>query len=234
MCQCNTPREDPSQEIVRAWPAVLAALLACLGAVAGGCVVGFSSPTQESLHHVGLLPTEADVSWFSSLVPLGGLAGAPVTGWSVDYLGRRTSIMLLAVPYTIGWLLILSADGRGMLFCGRFITGFSVGSTLASVPLYIAEVSPKSLRGSLGMCVQLALGVGIFIVFSLGIVLNYAWLAVASLGVVCVLVLSMAFMPETPRWLLRQRRHNEARRVLHWLLGSHEAANQQVVLETFF
>ena len=228
----NTSGEDPSIERVRSWPAVLASMLACLGAVASGCVVGFSSPTQESLHHAGLLPTEEDVPWFSSLVTLGALVGAPVAGWSVDYFGRRTSVMLLSIPHLSGWILIIAATGRVTLFCGRVLTGIAVGGASACVPLYIAEIAPKSVRGGLGACFQLSLGVGVLGVFSMGIVLDYAWLAVASLGVVCVLVLSMAFMPETPRWLLRQRRHNEARRVLHWLLGSHEAANQQVGCKT--
>ena len=70
------------------------------------------------------------------------LAGATITapfgGWLFDYFGRKLSIILCSIPYTIGWLLIiltLTTDGpffRPLLFTGRFILGIGVGWTSVS------------------------------------------------------------------------------------------------------
>ena len=88
-----------------------------------------------------------------------------------------------------------------------------------SVPLYIAEVSSKEYRGMLGTLLQLTTVGGLLLAYILGIWLRAYWLAVASMVPVTLMVISMAFMPETPRWLVKYSNEDEAFAALEWLRG---------------
>ena len=203
----------------RNWPSVVACLCACLSSLSTGFAVNFSSPTEDELRQLGLLPTENDKAWYSSLITLGAIAGAPLAGWSVDFIGRKGTILFVSVPLVSGWMLIASANGAVMLFCGRILTGIALGSNTLCVPLYIAEIAPKKFRGMLGASFQLTAVIGVFAAFSLGIVVDYVWLSISATAVATVMVVAMFFMPETPRWLLRQKRTDDALRVMTWLRG---------------
>ena len=84
---------------------------------------------------------------------------APFGGWLFDYFGRKLSIILCSIPYTIGWLLIIltvATDGpvfRPLLFTGRFVLGIGVGWTSVSggvshynVVKYIHIIVPQYTR----------------------------------------------------------------------------------------
>ena len=220
------------QMVGRKWPSIVACLFACIGALSAGFVLGFSSPTEDALasNSTGpsLLPTDADKAWYSSLITLGAIVGAPLAGWSVDLFGRKATILFVSVPYVAGWLLITYATGAVMLFCGRILTGIAMGCTTVSVPLYIAEIASKNLRGTLGASFQLWIVVGIFVTFALGIPLNYVWLSISAVGVVVVMVVAMVFMPESPRWLLRKEKKDAALSAMTWLLGPSLAVDEEV------
>lgn len=84
-----------------------------------------------------------------SMAIAGAVVGAAVGGLLNDRLGRRFCILGSDIIFTIGALLMAAAPGPGILICGRFLVGLGVGVTSMTVPLYIAEVSPPKIRGSL-------------------------------------------------------------------------------------
>ena len=76
--------------------------------------------------------------------------------------------------------------------------------------VYVAEISPARYRGALGSVLHIAINLGGFLAYSLGAGLNWHWLAVAAAGPITVMAILMLAFPETPRWLIKNGRINEA------------------------
>ena len=93
-----------------------------------------SSFTQQvkSVNLTTLLPISFSLQ---SLVTVGAIFGGPVGGWSIDQFGRKGTILLCAVPFELGWLLIGLAKNRAMLYAGRIITGLALGVISLAVPV---------------------------------------------------------------------------------------------------
>ncbi|XP_043386494.1 solute carrier family 2, facilitated glucose transporter member 8 isoform X9 [Chelonia mydas] len=86
--------------------------------------------------------------------------------------------------------------------------------------VYISEISHSKIRGTLGSCVQLMVVTGILGAYVAGMVLGWRWLAVLCSFPPCIMLMFMSFMPETPRFLLNQKKHSEAMAALQFLRGS--------------
>ena len=78
-------------------------------------------------------------SWLASLI----------SGFVSDAFGRKKAIMLGAVIWVIGCIIVSAAQDIPMLIVGRIINGFCVGICSAQVPVYISEIAPPSKRGRL-------------------------------------------------------------------------------------
>ena len=197
---------------------VPAALVACLAPLSFGYSLGYSSPTIPQLREYGLLDRSSQ-SWFGSLMSVGAVIGGPIAALCIGHLGRKSTLLCCTLPFVTGWLLTIVAWEKYMLFAGRIVIGIGTGMASLVAPVYIAEVSPKRLRGLLGSCNQLSVTFGILVATSLGFVLNWKWMAVGGQIVAVLLMLGMLFMTETPRWLLSKGHETEAMHALHWLRG---------------
>ncbi|KAL2966568.1 hypothetical protein AAZX31_16G124600 [Glycine max] len=140
-------------------------------------------------------------SLFGSLSNVGAMVGATVSGQLAEYFGRKGSLIVAAIPNIFGWLAISIAKDTSLLFMGRLLEGFGVGIISYVVPVYIAEVSPRTMRGSLGSVNQLSVTIGIMLAYLLGLFVN--WRILAMLGIIpcAVLIPGLYFIPESPRWL---------------------------------
>ena len=218
----------------RVLPQILAVSVASLAAVIGGMCLGYSSPTTSDFRKKGILTSTVEESWFNSLLALGAIFGCPIAGILVEKVGRKATVMLTSVPYTSGFLLIICAKSYIHLYCGRILTGIGVGMTTLVVPLYSAEVASKNYRGRLGTFLQLNITFGILIAFSLSMLLDAWWLAVACSFLATVLVMTMLFVPETPRWLMKYSDDETAIDSLRWLRGAspeiYEEYNEMQIL----
>ncbi|XP_021570659.1 solute carrier family 2, facilitated glucose transporter member 8 [Carlito syrichta] len=109
-----------------------------------------------------------------------------------------------------------------MLLGGRLLTGLACGVASLAAPVYISEVAYPAVRGLLGSCVQLMVVVGILLAYLAGWVLEWRWLAVLGCVPPSLMLLLMCCMPETPRFLLTQHKHQEAMDALQFLWGSEQ------------
>uniref|UniRef100_A0A8C8R5L0 Solute carrier family 2, facilitated glucose transporter member 8 n=1 Tax=Pelusios castaneus TaxID=367368 RepID=A0A8C8R5L0_9SAUR len=201
----------------------LATFAAVLGPLSFGFVLGYSSPAIPDLKKISdpkLRLDTNEASWFGSVVTLGAAAGGILGGYMVDKVGRKLSLMLCSIPYISGFTIIISAQNVCMLYFGRILTGLASGVTSLVVPVYISEISHSKVRGALGSCVQLMVVTGILGAYAAGMALRWRWLAVLCSFPPCIMLMFMAFMPETPRFLLTQNKRLEAMAALQFLRGS--------------
>lgn len=143
-----------------------------------------------------------------SILLLGGLLGALVSGTLADRFGRRKAIALTSILYMLGAALIALSRSYEMLLLGRFVTGLGVGIMSVAGPLYLAEISPPQYRGSFVSLFQLALTIGILASFGVSAYFapssNWRWMFAVGIFPAILQMVGLFFLPETPAWLFKQ------------------------------
>ncbi|PQM33063.1 hypothetical protein Pyn_01737 [Prunus yedoensis var. nudiflora] len=138
-----------------------------------------------------------------------------------------------------GWLAIYFSKGALSLDIGRLATGYGSGAFSYIVPVFIAEIAPKNLRGRLTAINQLMIVTGVSVSFIIGVVVS--WRALAIIGIVpcAVIIFGLFFIPESPRWLAKTGRQRDFEVALQKLRGkdadvSHEAAEIQSISKIIY
>ncbi|KAL0697478.1 hypothetical protein Bca4012_053600 [Brassica carinata] len=196
----------------------LSTFVAVSGSFCTGCGAGFSSGAQSGITK-DLSLSVAEYSMFGSILTLGGLIGAVFSGKVADVLGRKRTMLFCEAFCLTGWLAVALAQDALWLDCGRLLLGIGVGLFSYVIPVYIAEIAPKHVRGSFVFANQLMQNCGIALFFIIGNFVPWRWLAIVGF-VPCVLhVFCLFFIPESPRWLAKKGRDKECRSALQRLRG---------------
>jgi sugar porter (SP) family MFS transporter len=154
----------------------------------------------------------------TSLLLVGAMVGAFGAGKVADRIGRRPTILITAVVFVVGVLLAAFTPTFWTLIVARVVIGLAVGSASMTVPLYIGEVAPPPIRGALVSLNQLAITSGIVVSYLVdyGLASTANWRLMFGLAAIpaVMLFVGMLTQRESPHWLIRQGREDEARGVL--------------------
>ncbi|XP_063990748.1 facilitated trehalose transporter Tret1 isoform X2 [Diachasmimorpha longicaudata] len=207
----------------RKLPQYIAGLAATLGALAAGMVLGWTSPAGENgvllAKEYNINIDKEDFSWIGSIFNLGAATICVPIGMLTDIIGRKKSMLVLVVPFTIGWALIIWSTSVGMFEAGRYILGVSGGAFCVTAPMYTGEIAENSIRGSLGSYFQLMLVIGILLSYVLGSFVTMFTLSLIAAIIPLVFVVIFFFMPETPTYHLKKGNVEAARQSYRWLRG---------------
>ncbi|GAO19192.1 hypothetical protein UVI_02063620 [Ustilaginoidea virens] len=174
-----------------------------------------------------------------ALFTVGGMLGSLSCVYLGDKLGRRRVIFVASATTAIGAALMALSFSLAQLITARIVLGIGTGGYVATVPVWQSEISKPSKRGAhvvtngifLGAGASVALWIALGFYFVKGTTLSWRF----PLGFqIILLVITMVFvcvLPESPRWLVKQGRHDEARAILA-ALGDvdpdHDAITQEI------
>jgi major inositol transporter-like SP family MFS transporter len=238
----------------------LISVVACLGGLLFGYDTGVANGAEQRIElELGLTAIQLGVV-ISSLV-FAAAVGALFGGRISDAIGRRRTILILAVLFFVGVVLVVVAPGgpgllapvaEGQRFefqptaywvivLGRIIIGLAVGGASTVVPVFLAELAPYEIRGSITGRNELAIVTGQFLAFLLNAIIATVSGDVAGVwrimfGVCALpavaLFIGMLRMPESPRWLVEKGRDDEALAVLRTIRSDERALAELQQVET--
>lgn len=195
----------------------IVAIVASLGGLLSGYDTGVISGALLFINETWVL-LDTLQGFLVSSVLIGAVIGAATNGILADIFGRKKIIMATAVIFILGSILCAFAPNVYVLILSRIFVGFAVGIVNFVVPLYLSEVSPKNLRGTLVSLYQWAITAGILFSYFINAVFaqavyNWRWMLFAGVVPGLVLFIGMCFMSDTPRWLVSKNRDDEAKKV---------------------
>ncbi|KAH8167481.1 hypothetical protein CIB48_g756 [Xylaria polymorpha] len=242
--------QKPDHEAGKTWPAIAIGLFVAFGGVLFGYDTGTISgiltmPYWQRLFSTGYIDSSGDPnispaqsSAIVSILSAGTFFGALASPFLADNIGRRLGLIASCFVFNLGVILQTAATAIPLFLAGRFFAGFGVGLVSAIIPLYQSETAPKWIRGGIVGAYQFAITIGLLLAnivnnstqnrndsgsYRIPIALQFAW----SL----ILIIGMALLPETPRYLIMKGNDQKAAHSLgrlRSLLADHPAVASEL------
>ncbi|KAI0420442.1 putative MFS myo-inositol transporter [Xylaria grammica] len=180
--------------------------------------------------------TSIDKSIITSSTSLFALAASPLSSILADRVGRKPVILVADVLFVFGALIQAFSVSVTHMVLGRSVVGLAIGAASFVTPLYLAELAPAAQRGMVVTMNILAVTLGQVIAYVIGWAFSEhgnpatGWRLMVGLGAVPAILqcLLLFIMPETPRWLVKANRSDEARAIIQKTAGSDPVALQMV------
>src|SRR3984885_12981657 len=224
-------------------PLILAATVSTLG----GLLFGYDNIVISGA--IGYLSQlfrldAVGIGWAAACALVGSIAGCAAAGTVADYLGKKKGLGLCAMCFALSSVGMLFAADLRQFVLWRLIGGVGIGAASVIAPNYIAEIAPTRLRGRCVTLYQLGIVAGILAAVFVDMLIqrmgNEAWNVSTGwrwmffAGVVPAILFGLMILPavESPRWLLKMDRREQAVAVLAKINGAGAASREAAEIET--
>ena len=222
--------------------------LISLVAAIGGLLFGYDTAVIAGA--IGFLSQKFELSaammgWAASSAIIGCIFGAMFAGKLSDLFGRKKLLFATAVLFAISAIGSAIPDNLTQFAIARFIGGLGVGAASMLSPLYISEVAPARIRGTLVTTYQLAIVLGIQLIYFVNLKISgfgddtwnveMGWRYMLGSETIPAIVFMglLSIVPESPRWLSKKEREEESLKILEKVNGAEKAREiQQEISET--
>ena len=214
----------------RAYVYAISAVVALGGILFGFDMVIISGTVPFFTEYFAL--NETSTGWAVGCINLGAAVGALLAGKLSSALGRKNTLLIAAFMFAVTGVATGWATNFDFFIVARLISGVAVGVAALVCPMYIAEVAPASMRGRLVAFYQLAIVSGLLLAYLSNYLLldsginNWRWMFSSQTIPSLLFFAGLFFVPESPRWLIKKSRINEAIHVLS-KIGGHEYARAE-------
>ncbi|QEC66671.1 sugar porter family MFS transporter [Panacibacter ginsenosidivorans] len=214
---------------------------ATLVAAVGGLLFGYDTAVIAGA--IGFMKqyyslSDAMTGWVASCALLGCIAGAMYAGKLSDNIGRKKVLMLAALLFAISSIGTAMPPNLTFFVVFRLIGGMGIGIASMLSPMYISEMAPADIRGKLISVFQLGVVSGILLIYfvNAGIAGMYdeawnistGWRYMFGSGLIpsVIFILLLLTVPESPRWLAKKKRNEEALYILTKINGTTKAQQE--------
>jgi len=179
---------------------------------------------------------ELQLGWGVSSILLGCIIGAFGTGSLTERYGRKRLLIIVALFFAVSCAGMALAHNQTSFILFRIIGGLAVGAVSVLSPMYVAEVAPPKIRGTLITAYQLAITMGILISYVVNFTLhevdnNWRWMFATGLLPSVLFFIGLFFIPESPRWMIKAGFREKALAVLDRIGGAEFAAKETSEIE---
>jgi len=210
-------------------------MLVCMVAALGGLLFGYDTGVINGA--IGPLKAHFVLDanwagWATGCALVGCAIGAAIAGVLSDWLGRKKVLILSAILFFISAVGTALPKNITIFIIYRIIGGLGVGAASMSSPMYIAEISPAKIRGRMVSVNQFAIVTGFLVVYFVNYFIalqgdqmwnqesGWRWMFGSEALPALLLLVLLFFVPESPRWLTKQDRSNEALEILTRVNGA--------------
>ena len=179
---------------------------------------------------------ELQLGWGVSSILMGAIIGAFGTGSLTEKYGRRSMLISVALFFAVSCAGMALARQQTFFIAFRVMGGLAVGSVSVLSPMYVAEIAPPRIRGTLVTIYQLAITFGILVSYIVNYLLhdvdnNWRWMFATGLIPSVLFFTGLIFIPESPRWLLKAGFRDKAAAILERIGGAEFAQSELKEIE---
>jgi len=230
---------------------LLPVLAANIGSLSSGLALGYSAvllpqirPDEPVLYervnssqgHVNHTTTHyrpftvdmEEGSWIAGIFGIGAIFGALLSAYLGNQYGRKMSLILLAIPDLLGWILVASSQNLGMMLAGRFLGGFAAAGYSPNIQIYVGEITQPQHRGWMsGLTVPIT-AIGVLTMYVVGSILPWHLAAASCTPTPIMMVVCLMFYWDSPYWYAHIGKEKSAHQALEQFRGSDTNSDEEM------
>ncbi|XP_025421472.1 facilitated trehalose transporter Tret1-like [Sipha flava] len=201
-----------------------ATIAASMSIFISGMWLGWPSSASDKFmkHETDIDISYAELSWVVCMMDLGNSISPLFAGYLMDKIGRKRTIAVLGPLFIVSWSLPLFVSTAWALYLARLMGGMGKGMSYTVVPVFLGEIADVNIRGALGTVFTVQLSSGVLFEVIVGPHVSYRTLNAVSAVVPVLFAVMFVCVPESPYYLLKKGRREDAGVALRWYRGHRE------------